>query len=164
SNVPHAAPLSNTSATISDSRAPATPAKASGDTTRSFPLQFGSISPGIMNGVQIPARTSSAPPNLDEQKKSLAHLQSSKPAPAIPNPSLSRQHLPKKDGGNLDQSVTDEAHPISKSKRDIQPTAAPPMPQSQKPAARPIPSVPIKIPYHHTQLPLQFGGPSPQSQ
>jgi len=32
-----------------------------------FAFQFGSISPGFVNGLQIPARTSSAPPNLDEQ-------------------------------------------------------------------------------------------------
>lgn len=32
-----------------------------------FAFQFGSISPGFVNGLQIPARTSSAPPNLDQQ-------------------------------------------------------------------------------------------------
>ncbi|CAI9765123.1 unnamed protein product [Fraxinus pennsylvanica] len=42
---------------------------APGDASNPFLLQFGSISPGFMNAMQVPARTSSAPPNLDEQKR-----------------------------------------------------------------------------------------------
>ncbi|KAK1393825.1 hypothetical protein POM88_012881 [Heracleum sosnowskyi] len=52
------APAPNSTPVSSNTAAPSTPAKGGG-----FPLQFGSISPGLM---QVPARTSSAPPNLDE--------------------------------------------------------------------------------------------------
>ncbi|KAK1398280.1 hypothetical protein POM88_008143 [Heracleum sosnowskyi] len=56
------APAPNSSTPVSsNTAAPSTPAKGGG-----FPLQFGSISPGLM---QVPARTSSAPLNLDEQKR-----------------------------------------------------------------------------------------------
>lgn len=41
-----------------------------------FAFQFGSISPGFVNGLQIPARTSSAPPNLDEQNRHQARYDS----------------------------------------------------------------------------------------
>eukprot|EP01018_Ginkgo_biloba_P002366 Gb_32560 [translate_table: standard] len=39
-------------------------------------FQFGSLSPIFMNAMQIPARTSSAPPNLDEQKHNEDQLSS----------------------------------------------------------------------------------------
>ncbi|KAJ9558468.1 hypothetical protein OSB04_013082 [Centaurea solstitialis] len=58
------APQGNAAVSGSDATGPSTPTKGP-----AFPLQFGSISPGLMNGMQIPARTSSAPPNLDEQKQ-----------------------------------------------------------------------------------------------
>ncbi|XP_065637426.1 eukaryotic translation initiation factor 4G [Quercus suber] len=64
------APTSQSSAMSSDpAAAPKTPVKAPGDASKPYPFQFGSISPGFMNGMQVPARTSSAPPNLDEQKR-----------------------------------------------------------------------------------------------
>uniref|UniRef100_A0A2P2MSP4 Uncharacterized protein MANES_05G057500 n=1 Tax=Rhizophora mucronata TaxID=61149 RepID=A0A2P2MSP4_RHIMU len=57
------------SATVTtDTSVPKTPAKGPADMSKGYAFQFGSLSPGFMNGMQIPARTSSAPPNLDEQK------------------------------------------------------------------------------------------------
>lgn len=47
---------------------------------QSFAFQFGSISPGFVNGLQIPARTSSAPPNLDEQNRHQARYDSTNAA------------------------------------------------------------------------------------
>ncbi|KAG6437832.1 hypothetical protein SASPL_102762 [Salvia splendens] len=69
SDVSNVAPTPNVSVANPESGLPKTPTK--GDAPGSFSLQFGSISitPSAMNVVQIPARTSSAPPNLDEQKK-----------------------------------------------------------------------------------------------
>ncbi|XP_058202151.1 RING-H2 finger protein ATL79-like [Rhododendron vialii] len=41
---------------------------ASGEASKSSPLQFGSTTPGFMNGIQMPAaQANTAPPNLDEQ-------------------------------------------------------------------------------------------------
>ncbi|KAL1562055.1 eukaryotic translation initiation factor 4G-like isoform X2 [Salvia divinorum] len=161
SNVSLAAAPSNVS---SDSKAPATPGKTSGDASKSYPLQFGSISTVIMNGMQIPARTSSAPPNLDEQKKDQARYDSSRTAPALPTPSISKQHFPKKDAGIHDQPNSGEAHLASRPKRDAQVSAAQPGIQNQRPALHPIPNMAMQFPFHQQQINAQFGGPNPQMQ
>ncbi|KAL0410771.1 UNVERIFIED_CONTAM: Eukaryotic translation initiation factor 4G [Sesamum latifolium] len=126
-----------------------------------FLCSFGSISPGFMKGVQIPARTSSAPPNLDEQKKAQARQNSVRlnQAAAIPKP-----HSLKNDTGILDQTNTVEAQPVSKSKRDTQVSAGAPVTQTQKPAVHHIPGMPMQLPFHQPQVPVQFGGPNPQIQ
>ncbi|XP_057800116.1 eukaryotic translation initiation factor 4G-like [Salvia miltiorrhiza] len=160
SDVSTAAPTSNVSAANPESGFPKTPAK--GDAAGSFPLQFGSISPGFMNGVQIPARTSSAPPNLDEQKKDQARQNLLRVGP-VPIP-MPKQPVVKKDAGVPDHTNAREGHPISKSKRDIQISVAPPVTQIQKPAVHSIPGMPMQMPYHQPQVPVQFGGPNPQIQ
>ncbi|KAL0380035.1 UNVERIFIED_CONTAM: Eukaryotic translation initiation factor 4G [Sesamum angustifolium] len=164
SDVSSAAPLSNVSTASSESRAPSTPGKAPGDASKSFPLQFGSISPGFMNGMQVPARTSSAPPNLDEQKKAQARHESLRSAPAMPIPSIPKQHLPKKDAGSREQPNTGDAQLASKSKRDAQVSAAPPVSQAQKPSVHPIPGMTMPLPFHQPPVAVQFGGPNPQIQ
>ncbi|XP_057541040.1 eukaryotic translation initiation factor 4G-like isoform X2 [Amaranthus tricolor] len=58
---------SQSSSMSSDSAMSSTPSK--GDGVKNFPLQFGSISPSFLNGMQVPARTSLTSPNLDEQKR-----------------------------------------------------------------------------------------------
>ncbi|GMH22358.1 hypothetical protein Nepgr_024201 [Nepenthes gracilis] len=90
------APYSQAVAMNADSIAPTTPAKAPGEAARGFPVQFGSISPGFMNGMQIPARTSSAPPNLDEEKHNQAQHDSLKSVPVVPIPSFTKSQLPKR--------------------------------------------------------------------
>ncbi|KAG8363470.1 hypothetical protein BUALT_Bualt19G0025800 [Buddleja alternifolia] len=212
-NVSSVAPPPN----ISELRAPTTPAK--GGPAKSFPLQFGSISPGFVNGMQIPPRTSSAPPNLDEQKKAQvcgsllsgclpgtgkllsgvrwniveglrgiiiydgkeiivssnggmkegkaallsikARHESLKAVPAMPIPSIPKQQSRKKETGISDQPNACEAQPVSKSKRDTQVSAAPPVTQTQKPAVHPIPNMPMQRPFHQPQVPVPFGGPNP---
>ncbi|CAN4125996.1 unnamed protein product [Withania somnifera] len=152
------APTSNVVAPASELTAPVTPAKNPGDASRSFPLQFGSISPGVMNVLQIPARTSSAPPNLDEQKKAQARSDTSRAIPSLPNPSTSEQPMPRKDTGSLDQSNPSEAHEVtSKPKRDVQISAPPPVTQTQKPSTHSMPGMHMQIPFHQP-----FGGPGPQ--
>ncbi|KAK8635482.1 hypothetical protein V6N13_004218 [Hibiscus sabdariffa] len=144
----------------SDSSNPATPTK--GDASQAFSLQFGSISPGFMNGMQIPARTSSAPPNLDEQKRDQAcHDSSFRPSSNLPTPTP-KQQLPKKDSVAVDQSGSGEAHPVSKVKKDVQASARPPVNQTQNPALLNIPMAAMQMPFHHQpQVPMQFGGPNP---
>ncbi|XP_020549677.1 eukaryotic translation initiation factor 4G-like isoform X2 [Sesamum indicum] len=164
SDVSSTAPLSNVSTVSSESKAPSTPGKAPGDASKSFPLQFGSISPGFMNGMQVPARTSSAPPNLDEQKKAQARHESLRSAPAMPIPSIPKQNLPKKDAGSREQPNTGDAQLASKSKRDAQVSAPPPASQAQKPSVHPIPGMTMPLPFHQPPVAVQFGGPNPQIQ
>ncbi|XP_042059861.1 eukaryotic translation initiation factor 4G-like isoform X1 [Salvia splendens] len=160
-NVSLAAAPSNV---LSVSEAPATPGETSGDASKSYPLQFGSISTVIASVMQIPARTSSAPPNLDEQKKDQARYESSRTDPALPTPSIYKQHFHKKDAGICDQPNSGEAHLASRPKRDAQVSAAQPGIQTQRPALHPIPKMPIQFPFHEQQINVQFGGPNPQMQ
>ncbi|CAK9133472.1 unnamed protein product [Ilex paraguariensis] len=150
-------PSSNAATVMSDTTAPTTPAKAPADASKSFPFQFGSISPGLMNGMQIPARTSSAPPNLDEQKRDqachdLLRAGLTLPMPSIPVP---KQQLPRKDAGTVDQSNTDETYPTPKVKRGVQVSAASHVVETQKPSVHTIPGISMQIPFHQPQVPSQ---------
>ncbi|KAL1540059.1 eukaryotic translation initiation factor 4G-like [Salvia divinorum] len=160
SDVSNAAPTYNVSAANPESGLPKTPAK--GDAAGSFSLQFGSISPGCMDGVQIPARTSSAPPNLDEQKKDQTRQNLLRAGP-VPIP-MPKQPAVKKDAGVPNLTNAREAHPLSRSKRDIQVSVAPPVTQIQKPVVHAMPGMPMQMPYHQPQVSVPFGGPNPQIQ
>lgn len=85
------------------------------------------------------------------------------PAPAMPIP-LPKQQAVKKDAEAPYHTNAYEAHPVSKSKRDTQISAAQPIIQTQKPAIHPIPGMPMQMPFHQPQVPVQFGGPNPQIQ
>ncbi|XAR54217.1 hypothetical protein NMG60_11029251 [Bertholletia excelsa] len=156
-------PSSQPAAPSSEATAPATPVKAPGDSSRAFPSQSGSISPGFVNGMQIPARTSSVPPDLDEQKLAQARHDSSRAVSTFPIPSVPKQQFPKKDGGAGDQSNSGEAHQVSKGKREVQISSAAPLSQIQK-AVHPMPGVSLPMPFPQPQVPVQFGGASPQIQ
>ncbi|XWS35564.1 hypothetical protein CRYUN_Cryun20dG0008000 [Craigia yunnanensis] len=152
------APTSQSATMSSESSFLTTPAKE--DASKAFPLQFGSISPGFM---QIPARTSSAPPNLDEQKRDQArHDSSFRSVPNLPT-SVPKQQLPRKDSVATDQSNSGEAHPVPKVKKDAQASLAPPANQTQKPSLLNMPLTSMQMPFHHQpQVSMQFGGPNPQ--
>ncbi|XP_077244886.1 eukaryotic translation initiation factor 4G-like [Tasmannia lanceolata] len=163
------APSSQSTAGASDSAAPVTPSR--GDASGAFPvLQFGSISPGFMNGMQIPARTSSAPPNLDEQKCDQARHDSFRSVPTIPIPSAPKQQQQqqqqqlRKDGGGTNESNTVESHPPTLAKRDVhvQIPAAPVAVSTQKPSVPPITGKSMPMPFQQPQVPVQFGGPNSQ--
>ncbi|XP_059633797.1 eukaryotic translation initiation factor 4G-like [Cornus florida] len=149
------APSSHSATVNTDITSPATPAKAPGAVSRSFPLQFGSISPGFINDMQIPARTSSAPPNLDEQKRDQAHHDSLRAVPTLPIPSATKEQPPKKDAGGVDQANTVEALPIPKAKKDIQVSSAAAVAQTQKPSAHPITGISMPMPFNQPQIPAQ---------
>ncbi|XP_076888764.1 eukaryotic translation initiation factor 4G-like [Bidens hawaiensis] len=157
------APQSNAVAHGSGTTGPSTPVKGPADASKSFPLQFGSISPGAL--MQVPARTSSAPPNLDEQKRAQAQAQAQ--AQARQNPVVPNQHLPRKDPGPVDQPV--EARPVSKEKKDV--LSTPPGPVSahvQKPTGPPMPAIPtgvsMQMPFHQSPIHIPFGVPNPPLQ
>ncbi|KAL6856105.1 hypothetical protein ACP4OV_018907 [Aristida adscensionis] len=84
-NTPHGAPR----APSKSSNPPVPQGAPKGEPSKGFNFQFGSIN---LNGMpQFPARTSSAPPNLDEQKRNQA-LEELKVAPSIPvQPVLKQQ-------------------------------------------------------------------------
>ncbi|KAF8369549.1 hypothetical protein HHK36_032428 [Tetracentron sinense] len=133
-----------------------------GDVSVAFPLQFGTISPSFMNGMQIPARTSSAPPNLDEQKRDQARHDSLRAVPTFPIPSVPKQQQPKKDVGVVNKSNTGEPHYLVQVKRDVhaQIPAVPDAIQSQRSFVRPNIGMSMPMP----QVPVQFGGPNRQIQ
>ncbi|MED6112357.1 hypothetical protein PIB30_060960 [Stylosanthes scabra] len=145
------APTSQPPTLSSDSAASTTPDK--GDASKAFPFQFGSISPGFVNGMSIPARTSSAPPNLDEQKRAQARHDSFKPAPA-PAPPVPKQHPVKKDTG-----ITDHSHAGTRAKKDIQASVqfGSPSPQIQ---SQGMPTASLQMPL---PMPLPMGN-APQVQ
>ncbi|XWS77357.1 hypothetical protein CRYUN_Cryun01aG0254300 [Craigia yunnanensis] len=159
------APSSHPGTMSSDSSFPTTPTKAPGEESKAFSLQFGSISPGFMNGMQIPARTSSAPPNLDEQKRDQAHHDSSfRSVPHLPIP-VPKQQLSGRDSVATDQSISGEAHPVPKVKKDAQASVPPPVNQTQKPSLLNMSMTSMQVPFHHQpQVSMQFGGPNPQIQ
>ncbi|KAK7293248.1 hypothetical protein RJT34_16111 [Clitoria ternatea] len=159
---PRVVPKAPTSQPVSsDPAAPTTPAK---DASKAFPFQFGSISPGFMNGMAIPARTSSAPPNIDEQKRDQARHDSFRPVPSVPVPPIPKQHPVKKDTGVLDQSNTGEVHTGIRGKKDAQVSPLPPGSQMQKPSVIPLSGISMPMSYHQPQAPVHFGGPNPQIQ
>ncbi|GFY92045.1 eukaryotic translation initiation factor 4G [Actinidia rufa] len=158
-------PFSQPATVNSGSTAPATPPeKASGDASKSSALQFGSISPGFMNGMQIPARTSSAPPNLDEQQRDQARHDSLRTMPTFPIPSVPRKQVPRKDGGVGDQANAGESHQMSKAKRAVHVSSASPVTQTQKASVHHMPGGSMPMPFNQQQIPAQFGGPIPQIQ
>ncbi|KAK7277204.1 hypothetical protein RIF29_18355 [Crotalaria pallida] len=149
----------------SDSAATTTPAK--GDASKAFPFQFGSISPGFMNGLAIPARTSSAPPNIDEQKRDQARHDSFRSMPSGPTPPVPKQQQPppRKDAGITDQSNAGVTHiGGTKARKDPQVSVSTPTGLIQKPSVVPLTGMSRPMPYHQSQASVQFGGPNPQIQ
>ncbi|KAL3028073.1 hypothetical protein AAZX31_03G093400 [Glycine max] len=159
------APTSLQAPLISDPLPPSSPAK--GDASKAFPFQFGSITPGFVNGMAIPARTSSAPPNLDEQKRDQALHDSYKSVPSVPIPPVPKQQQPpRKDAGVTEQSNAGDSwenHLGFKAKKDPHVSALTPASQMPK-SSVPVTGISMSTPYHQSQAPLQFGGANPQIQ
>ncbi|RZC02526.1 eukaryotic translation initiation factor 4G-like isoform X1 [Glycine soja] len=160
------APTSLQPPLISDPVPPSSPAK--GDASKAFPFQFGSIAPGFVNGMAIPARTSSAPPNIDEQKRDQALHDSYKSVPSVPIPLVPKQQQPpRKDAGVTEQSNAGDSREThnggTKAKKDPQVSALTPASHMPKPSV-PVTGIPMPTPYHQSQAPLQFGSANPQIQ
>ncbi|XP_057453543.1 eukaryotic translation initiation factor 4G-like isoform X2 [Lotus japonicus] len=162
SRVVSKAPTSQKSSMSSDTAAPPSPAKG-GDASNVFSFQFGSISAGVTNGMAIPARTNSAPPNLDEQKRDQARHESYRSAVSAPVPPVPRQQQPsRKDAGFTEQSNAGEPYMGTKFKQDPQVSALTPLNQMQKLSVPASGISMVALPYHQSQASLQFGGPNPQ--
>ncbi|XP_057532324.1 eukaryotic translation initiation factor 4G-like isoform X2 [Amaranthus tricolor] len=140
-----------------DSTVPLPPPEGGG---KAFPLQFGSI---IM---EVPARTISAPPGLDEQKRDQEHSAAARAAPANPVPNASKQKEPQKHV-HSEPPIAQETHTVSEVNRDVQLISAPssirPM-QGHRPALHPMAGMPVPIPYQPYLPPphLPFCGPNLQ--
>ncbi|KAI5430410.1 eukaryotic translation initiation factor 4G isoform X2 [Lathyrus oleraceus] len=154
------APISQPPSVSSGSAAPTTPAK---DASKAFPFQFGSLSPGVMNVMAIPARTNSAPPNFDEQKRDQAHHDSLRPVPSVPTPPGPKQLPAKKDTGAFDHKAG-ETHTGTVAKKDAQVSPLPPANLMQKPSVIPLAGISMPVPYHQSQAPVHFGAAKPQIQ
>ncbi|KAK4758698.1 hypothetical protein SAY87_019999 [Trapa incisa] len=147
----------------SDATAPTTPVKAPGDTSKSFTFQFGSLSPGFVNGMQVPARISSAPPNIDEQKRDKVRHDSVKSVHPVPIPPAARTHLPGKDLSSGNHSNAADVHTSPKPKRDTQGRPVTPT-QTQNTHVNQVSRMSIPMPYHQPQVPIKFTAPNPQIQ
>ncbi|WOL09563.1 eukaryotic translation initiation factor 4G-like [Canna indica] len=172
-NAPRAIPKAPTSQSSTGSSGSQTKSiQPKGDTSRAVTLQFGTINPGIVNGLQIPARTSSAPPNLDEQKRDQARAESFRPVPVLPIPPVPKQQYQqqtRKDVGIAHQSSSMESRPVNQIKRDVTtPVASASVVAPPKSSVLPLSGMPMPmtIPFQpqQPQVPPQFGGPSPQMQ
>ncbi|XP_021756436.1 eukaryotic translation initiation factor 4G-like [Chenopodium quinoa] len=160
------APSSQSSSMTSDSTLPSTPLKGGG---KEFSLQFGSISPGVMNGMQVPARTSSAPPNMDEQERNqVRHAAAARTAPPIPVSYAPKQQVPEKHVSSEEKPIAQETNTASKVTRvEVTPVPSPiQLMQPQKPAVRPMAGISMPLPYQQHQPPagMQFVIPNPQIQ
>ncbi|KAF8669229.1 hypothetical protein HU200_051560 [Digitaria exilis] len=179
----HAAPR----APPKNSNPPVPQGASKGEPSKGFNFQFGSIN---MNGLpQFPARTSSAPPNLDEQKRNQALMEELKIAPPGPMqqvpkqqplqqqhqqqqqqpqqvPQQPQQQQTRKDAVGSSQPIPINPHVPSQFKRDVHASPSVPNVTSLRPTVQPMPGVQMSIPFHHqaAPVPLQFGGHGPQLQ
>ncbi|KAL1293740.1 hypothetical protein AAHE18_19G093500 [Arachis hypogaea] len=147
-------PSSQLPPATSDPITPETPTK--GDASKSFPFQFGSINPSIMNGMTGPTSISSALPNIDEQKQD----QASVPTSLIPKQQLS----PRKDASVIEQSIGGETNIQTKAKKDLRVPTATSANQMQNPSIIPITGISNSTPYHLSRASLQFGSSNPHIQ
>ncbi|KAI4364681.1 hypothetical protein MLD38_020738 [Melastoma candidum] len=151
-------PTSRLPAASSHMGSPAMPMK--GDASK-ISVQFGSITPGFVNGMQVPARTSSAPPNLDEQRHDQVGHVTMKSNPPVPLPVAPEQHLAK-NIGVVDSSM-EKDHALSKVMKDqVLPSASATL--SQKHVVHPMPLKPMPMSFPQSSVPLQFGGQNQQIQ
>ncbi|CAF1845821.1 unnamed protein product [Brassica napus] len=128
----------------------------SGDPSKAFAFQFGSLGPDLM---KIPARTSSAPPNMDEQKRAQMQQASLKAAPNVPA-SVPKNNSPNKAADN--QVMRKEGRNPSSDKADVQVHHMSPLSQTQKSPITHIRMPSVQTPYQqHPQVPhpVHFGAP-----
>ncbi|KAF8053822.1 hypothetical protein N665_1372s0010 [Sinapis alba] len=149
------APTSQSPAMNSKSSETPNTAKVSGDPSKAFAFQFGSLGPDLM---KIPARTSSAPPNMDEQKRAQMQQASLKTAPNLPAP-VPKKDLPNKAADS--QVMRKEGNNPSSDKADVQVHHMSPLSQTQKSPITHIRMPSVQTPYQHPQVPhpVHFGAP-----
>ncbi|MCD7460895.1 hypothetical protein HAX54_044697 [Datura stramonium] len=143
-----------------DPAAPKSPMKD--DTSKKVSLQFGSFTPGFVNGMQIPQRTNSAPPNMDEQKRIQARSSPFRPQHLLPS-SAPHQPQQREDTGKLMNKNPDPQHSLERD-LPVQVSATPAVSNMQKLSSLPFPGVPVNAPFLQPHGPVQFGMPGAQVQ
>ncbi|XP_060207480.1 eukaryotic translation initiation factor 4G-like isoform X1 [Lycium barbarum] len=143
-----------------DPSAPQTPKKD--DTSKKVSLQFGSFTPGFVNGMQLPQRTNSAPPNMDEQKRMQARSSPFRPQHLLPSSAPHQPQFREDTGKPMNKNPDPQYSP----ERDlpIQVSAAHAVSSMQKLSSLPYPGVPVNPPFLPPHGPVQFGMPGPQVQ
>ncbi|KAK4728398.1 hypothetical protein R3W88_021386 [Solanum pinnatisectum] len=145
-----------------DPSAPKTPMKD--DTSKNVSLQFGSFTPGFVNGMQIPQRTNSAPPNMDEQKRIQARSSPFRPLQLLPSSTPHQPQLRE----DIGKPMNKNPDPQHSHERDlpvhVQVPAAQAVGSMQKLSSLPFPGVPVNPPFLQPHGPVQFGMPGPQVQ
>ncbi|CAN4078110.1 unnamed protein product [Withania somnifera] len=138
---------------------PSAPKTTMKDDTSKASLQFGSFTPGFVNGMQIPQRTNSAPPNMDEQKRIQTRSSPFRRLQLLP-PSTPHQPQLREGIGNKNPD------PQHSHERDlpVQVSAAHAVSSIQKLSAPPFPGVPVNPPFLQSHGPVQFGMPGAQVQ
>lgn len=123
-------------------------------------FQFGSISPGFMTsaGVQIPARTSSAPPNIDEQKRQQAWYEGDSAAigKVAVIPSGGQKQLPRQDVGHGQQPSASAEHVIQSNRILSGQGLGPPMQSSAANLIAGVPQVSMPQSQGHQSLRSQL--------
>ncbi|KAL0923274.1 hypothetical protein M5K25_007323 [Dendrobium thyrsiflorum] len=146
-------------------------AQIKGDASGAF-LQFGTINPGIVNAMQIPARTASAPPNLDEQKRDQVCHDSFRTVPTLPIPSIPKpqqqqkqeNQQPRKAIEGVSKPDNGETHPPMQAKRDMHapiPSVPPLNATTTRSSVLPAGGMPMPVPFQQPQIRVQFRGPNP---
>ncbi|KAK8944733.1 Eukaryotic translation initiation factor 4G [Platanthera zijinensis] len=133
-------------------------------------LQFGTINPAMVKGMQVPARTCSAPPNLDEQKSDQVRHDSLKAAPAQATLSASKplppQPVPQQKQQTkqvVSQAEIREAHSSAHAKRDtiLAPMSTAPTTIPARTSVLPVGGIPLHhLPFQQPLVPVQFSGPN----
>ncbi|KAL5197516.1 hypothetical protein ABZP36_001028 [Zizania latifolia] len=176
-SIPHAAPkapsrISNTSASQGASK---------GELPVDF--QFGTVNLNVIPHPHFPARTSSAPPNLDEQKRMQALPDGHKVAPSVlvppalkQQPQQQKQQLQpqqqkqqlqpppqqtRKDAVSSSQPNPVNPHLPSQVKRDVHVSTSLPNVPPPRPPVQQLTGMAMSMHYHH-QAPMQFGGHNSQ--
>ncbi|XP_009619115.1 eukaryotic translation initiation factor 4G-like isoform X1 [Nicotiana tomentosiformis] len=153
--------LSSQHASINlDQSAPKTPMKD--DTSKKVSLQFGSFTPGFVNGMQIPQRTSSAPPNMDEQKRHQARSSPFRPLQLLSSSALHQPQL-REDIGKPTNKTPDPQH-FPERDLPVHVSPAHPVSNMQKLSSLPFPGVPVNPPFMQPHGPVHFGVPGAQVQ
>ncbi|KAL3739022.1 hypothetical protein ACJRO7_020422 [Eucalyptus globulus] len=111
-----------------------------------------------MNGMQIPARTSSAPPNLDEQKRDQACHDAIKTGPPVPVPPPPKHPLPKRDLSASDHSIAGSPY-FFKGQEGSSPAHSP-ISTITETFVHAISGIPIQMLFNQPQVPIQFSGPN----
>lgn len=131
---------------------------------QSFPLQFGSFSPLSVSDLQVPARTCSAPPNFNEQKRDQARFSAANDVPVAKV--LSASSGTQQQMEVVSKQAASTLEPPVEGKRNLQEVKSeiPVVSTKQRPGSEISSSLPVQpIPAPSSQVQSQCLTPGPAS-